>query len=559
MKKALHQKSELIRLIQIYLRNELVESKSNQGVERYFHSFLLLLRLEEKKVIQEFLLACIPLLQRKRIPFFSLNTFIKLYEKWKFYPSVLRDVQQVALRVQKVNLSEDFYMMLIRISGNDQHVLHCQEARLTLLTCAINNGLLDVNDLNTNHSLIHALLTCNVPKEHVLLLRSNLQNDKEHAYWAVFSHIRRMKQEGVNPLDIQQMIRIHFYHVIKQIEFNDEYVAFMDILYHKLPANFMSVLYFHEVNKLYFIFKNNPKLFTNWQPEIGDKLDASKLIQSLFREFIVSSAFIKNFCTQNIFRHELEWFAHVLKGNNIVTAKNLPLTISRKAAHIFRCLDEANYTVSRGLIFSAMQAEVNDTFFSRQVLLGLRDETQAAFWVKTMSILHRNGLTPRYVIEVMDYIAHKVYVEGVQLDLKRKKIANLLADVQVWHRQVNELKIRRSIRKNLPNAGVDDHVLEFEGRMYEISQIRKEIDLYEEGQHLSHCVYTYKGSCYNGRCYIFSLRKLEDEEQKKPLITIELRNKQVVQAKGKFNRLPDETETQIIRLWAKEMGFSYVA
>jgi hypothetical protein len=559
MKKNLYQKSELIRLIQIFLRNELVGSSANQGVERYFHSFLLLVRSEDKKVIYAFLLACIPLFQKKRIPFFRLNTFIKLYEKWKIYPDLIKDLQKVANGMKKAYISENLCEMLIRISGNDKSVLACRETRLMLLTCMINNHILDEGDLNANYPLLQAILSTRVPKEDLPLLKKSLVGSENKPYWAVFHHILKMKKGGATSLEISEMINIHFGLMIRHVTYTQHYADFIEQLYQKLPPNFMAELYFHEVDKLYFIYTNNPNLFEKWLPETEKKLELYTLITSLFKSYIISGIFPRQLCSRNISEQEKEWFAYVLRGNHLMTAENLPIRLTRSAAHRFRCLDDENYTVTQGILFSGIDSLVNDVSFSRQVVNSIRDITQAEFWIKTMSLLHRNGLPSRHVNEVMDYIAHKVFVEGIPLDLKRKKISNLLVDVHAWHQQVNEIKIRSTIKKNLPNSGVEDYLLEFEGETFEISQIRKEIDLYKEGQNLSHCVYTYKGSCYNGRCYIFSLRILENEEQKKPLITLELRNKQVVQARGKFNRVPNETEAHVIQLWAKEMGFSYVA
>ena len=176
-----------------------------------------------------------------------------------------------------------------------------------------------------------------------------------------------------------------------------------------------------------------------------------------------------------------------------------------------------------------------------------------------MAILHKNGLSSRYVTEVMDYIGHKVFVERVQLDIKHKKISNLLTDINHWHRQLNEASLQKKLNRRLPDAGIEDRKIEFNGYEYEIAQIRKMIDLYEEGKELHHCVYTYAGRCMQRRSFIFSLRFIGHEEAKTPLITIELRGKQIVQAKGKYNRKPTDIERELIQIWAKEMELRVVA
>ncbi|MFN5785765.1 MAG: PcfJ domain-containing protein, partial [Flavobacteriia bacterium] len=216
-------------------------------------------------------------------------------------------------------------------------------------------------------------------------------------------------------------------------------------------------------------------------------------------------------------------------------------------------------SVTRAIVYSGIEAQVNDGHFSRIVVNAIHDLTQSEFWIKTMAILHKNGLQNQHVTEVMDYIGHKVFVERVQVDIKHKKISNLLIDVQAWHREINQASEKRKLNRRLPDAGIEDQRIELLGSEYEITQIRKMLDLYEEGREMHHCVYTYAGRCMNRSSYIFSLRLVEDEEFRTPLITIELRGNQVVQAKGKYNRQPNDLEKNIIKLWADEKKLRVVA
>jgi hypothetical protein len=132
-------------------------------------------------------------------------------------------------------------------------------------------------------------------------------------------------------------------------------------------------------------------------------------------------------------------------------------------------------------------------------------------------------------------------------------------DVSNWHEQLNLETLRRMPRSTLPDAGIKDCLIEFEGAKYEVSQIRKAIDLYLEGQYLRHCVYTYKAYCNQQKCSIFSLKKRAENEAKIHLITLEIRGKHIVQAKGKFNRLPNENERTVIHLWANEKALKFIA
>jgi hypothetical protein len=56
----------------------------------------------------------------------------------------------------------------------------------------------------------------------------------------------------------------------------------------------------------------------------------------------------------------------------------------------------------------------------------------------------------------------------------------------------------------------------------------------------------------DGSTFIFSLRKIDENADEFPLITIEVVSNQIRQIKGKFNRQPHEFEKDIIRNWAQE-------
>lgn len=558
MKNDINRKNELNLIIQKYLEDKHVTNDKNDGITKYFCSFLLLKKTENHKNISSFLLAYSDVLKLKRIPFFSLNILVNLYEKWSRNAKILFEIKLMS-QLLKFDLSENFWSMIIRLSGSNLNPKESQKPQLVLLACMINNKVLNEDDLNTNFSIIQSLLALNVPLEDITLLKKNLKGNTENVYWILFHHIRCMKDRHVPAFEISRMLTMHFKSIIKLSESKSDYIAFVDILYDNLPSNFMTKLYYHEVEYLHFIFKNCPILFNEWAPEIPEKLKISDLVKALFTTFIIPPVILRNFDTNKMNIVEKEWFAHILKGNNIIHAENLPVVFTRKAAHLFRTLDDENMSVTQAIIYCSVEALVNDHFYSRQVVLGIRNELDAAYWVKTMSILHQNGLSSRFVVEVMDYIENKVFIEGENIEVKRKKVSNLLNDVRAWHRRVNEQKILKDARKNLPDKGIEDHIIEYEGSTFEIAQIKKVLDLYYEGQTLNHCVYTYKNSCFSGRSVIFSLRLIEDEELKTPLITIEIRGKQIVQARGNYNRTPSETEKKIIILWAKEKGLKYVA
>jgi hypothetical protein len=75
-------------------------------------------------------------------------------------------------------------------------------------------------------------------------------------------------------------------------------------------------------------------------------------------------------------------------------------------------------------------------------------------------------------------------------------------------------------------------------------------DLYLEGKAMRHCVSSYGGRCASGYSVIASLRF--NGERK---VTIELnpRTKQIVQAKGAYNKEATDEEKSVIASWMKEV------
>ena len=106
--------------------------------------------------------------------------------------------------------------------------------------------------------------------------------------------------------------------------------------------------------------------------------------------------------------------------------------------------------------------------------------------------------------------------------------------------------------KKLVDSEIGNYVTDFEGQLYIIKQIKRTNELFNEGEFLHHCVYTYRKYCMDGITFIFSLRKIDENTDEFPLITIEVVSNVIRQIKGKFNRLPTEMENHIIRSWAQE-------
>ena len=81
-------------------------------------------------------------------------------------------------------------------------------------------------------------------------------------------------------------------------------------------------------------------------------------------------------------------------------------------------------------------------------------------------------------------------------------------------------------------------------------------DVSKEGSELNHCVGSYIKRIINGETLIYFLRDKHDENTS--LLTFEVRNNEIVQVRGKFNRLPSRTEMLALKKYATKVGLQYI-
>lgn len=93
--------------------------------------------------------------------------------------------------------------------------------------------------------------------------------------------------------------------------------------------------------------------------------------------------------------------------------------------------------------------------------------------------------------------------------------------------------------------------------MYEFSEIKDGKTLFAESNIMKHCAFSYIDNCMNGICSIWSMKTNKDLILKN-VLTIEIQNLEVVQIRGKNNRLPTELELTVIETWTKENNFKFI-
>lgn len=556
MKKVSSLNQELVPIMLNYVHG--IEYQcSSERITNYFESFIKLTNEKNKNKLDIFLAKLIELISKDSTPFLDLNTLLLLYKRYEFYPNIFLDINYLVNNL-KVAPSKEFIAIVIQFTGIFKRSFKEHKKRLYLLCYILNKGIVDENELIKKPNSLNILFDLKINEINFLELKNKVNDSTSH-FAVFFYHLNLAYKNNLSTLEIDEMIKNHFSLSSYDNNFNQVYKSFLDILYQKLPVNFMSTMNFINLRKLFFIYKINSEIFKSWVPVYQDKLDMYQLIKSLFTDFIISDIFIRNFSYDNLTDKERKWFSFVLNGNNLVNAENLPCKLTRKAAHLFRCMTHKSISVTNALIACSLQSLTQDLEFSLTVANRIRNVNYAQYWIDSMSIIYAKKVYFLNTIEIMDYLDYKVIQLREKVELKNKKIQNLMTDIRVWHDELREIRISKLNKRKFPDSGIEDQVLEFQNHSFEIKQIRNSLDLYLEGVELSHCVYSYRQYCMFAKSYIFSLALKTDEVINKKLITIELKGSEIVQVRGKHNRYPNEIEKTIINMWSRENKLKFVS
>lgn len=417
----------------------------------------------------------------------------------------------------------------------------------------------------------------------------------------LFSILKKAKAEP----KVFEMFLIQFANSDKNFFAREEqFKDFIILFLNKFPIEFLEKINGWDLNKLYFIYKCNTKLFEKFNSEECSKfkhvsstkygLLRAEIVNYLLSNYGISYFFIKNFNEDKLSMVEFGWFKDVVSGKNLVYSENLPFELNKKLVHKFNTVSnewrteaiESNYTLNElwdesvkeltvldGLIWSAILYDIKNVYFTNEALAYIRATSNTDFWVKVVVQLYRNGLRTHNnrIAEIFDYIEYQVFHLRRSINFKIKKIANLANESNEWHEAVGNYKYGKLDKLiKLPKSSVQIFHFEEEDKKYVIRQILSNRDLAFEGGELGHCVGTYTNKCMKYGAFIFSLREeIEFHEKEsteegeidfiqtieKSLITIELNRNTIIQKRGKKNRLCLPLEDRIIKIWAKENKF----
>ncbi|NKB66439.1 MAG: hypothetical protein GKR89_05220 [Candidatus Latescibacteria bacterium] len=261
-------------------------------------------------------------------------------------------------------------------------------------------------------------------------------------------------------------------------------------------------------------------------------------------------------------RRQQSWYKHLGNGDNIRTAPDLPVELTKKMAHLFHGAP-ADLTPDQALRWAQVLGLGGSENLARAILdcrlgQGFEDE---AFWGTVVQFFANHAmLDPDYIGPIVDYIHNQKYIPeeivlpGGQVEqrdppqpnfsMKSRSITKLLDQVDRWHaRLARETRVPPG---HWAASGIGEYqeVEELaDGRQvnWAVRELRSSRELAVEGRQLNHCVASYANNCQSGKISVWSLRLEGDQGAAHHIMTIAVNNqsRRITQVRGRHNVMPN--------------------
>ena len=175
--------------------------------------------------------------------------------------------------------------------------------------------------------------------------------------------------------------------------------------------------------------------------------------------------------------------------------------------------------------------------------------------------------------DIYDFLRTEYIDNGRDFNFENMTWQELTRLSDEWHLEIRErynrafeenVRADRERRKKILNTEwkkslVKDFSYEKDRKTWTIKEITTGKSLYEEGEDMNHCVFSYADDCIQGYRFIFSVRcKSGEDDSEERIATLEISsNMRLVQARGPCNDSIDNETEDIIKIWAKENRIGY--
>jgi hypothetical protein len=323
---------------------------------------------------------------------------------------------------------------------------------------------------------------------------------------------------------------------------------------------------YHTLSGMYWL-----KPLERWSPRGKSKVTIfHSLVDHLLVKYRVPdflySIFAVNPLRDRSARALAHFFRYVAQGGspyNYMRSAFIPLVMTRKMCHEFmhspKNLDF--YQAARRAQANALGGSPNVAKAIYRSRLGRGFRADERFWVTVIRwFCQAEDLDLDRIGPLIDYIAYRRRADA-RFSIKGRTERSLILGMEAWHREL--ARARRVKNISFKKSGIPEGIWRFPGTtadghpttiVWEISEILTSQELADEGRMMHHCVYSYAGWVKDRTISIWSLRR--DHER---LLTVEVRNqtREIVQARGRYNRRGTSQELNALKRWATEAGLKY--
>lgn len=351
----------------------------------------------------------------------------------------------------------------------------------------------------------------------------------------------------------------------KKIGFLNNLVYYFLELSEKYPSIFTKA---KSIYLIFFLYLNNTEKAINKIENIENWID-SKTDFEIFPRNLVEYLFFEpkppHILTKSIdswSKLELDFISWIISDKEVRNFPDLPYLLTKKQVSLlFTFYDEISAPefdteVLQNVILTIRMLSITSDQLFHEALYNvdpLNEGFDVEYWegIARFYEKYKENIHPQEIRDFIDYFidqkkANPEYrIKGLTVDGLRRRVLR-------WHEEMNsDLKSKKLKKKKWEGTNIANSNIIIDGTQYEIIQLKSSNELIKEGEELCHCVSDYIRLCVNGSSSIWSLRKINNDAVER-LITIEVKKGKITQAKGRYNRLPNEVEMKLISKWAEE-------
>ena len=306
---------------------------------------------------------------------------------------------------------------------------------------------------------------------------------------------------------------------------------------------------------------------------VNEYLDINVLFDNLFKKYSISEDFkitysrgyLIKMSELDVFNNRSDFFLYfsLLQGKNIRKIHNTPYNISKKESFFFHFKNNLFYPkngaknyIKQRIVAAKLaignEDKIDQIKFFLEANFSFNYDVdsyykQIMFWRKGFELLPLE-LTEQDLRAYVDFLQHQI--QNPNFNLKGQTFVNLQKQIISWHENISiEEEKNNDIYWGTEEEAITKTIA-FHNEIYVYRKIINSYDLYLEGFYKKHCVYFYKRYCISGKIEVYTLSK-ENENRKKGL-TIEVSNKKMIQALGRFNKRNVFLEKNIVPLFAEK-------